>query len=81
MKRPKVRLYARINLKNGADAYVDPAWNRNRTLRVGYVIVAGAIEHHPEAIYYLRFKRPGLRRQSLSVGTDLDSGSNNFSEY
>lgn len=35
MKTPKVCLYIRIRRIDGADAFVDPAWNRNRTLREG----------------------------------------------
>lgn len=72
MKTPKVRLYIRIRRTNGRDAYVDPVWNRNRTLRAGYAVVGGKAEHHAEGIYYLRYKRAGESRQWVAVGSDPD---------
>lgn len=59
MKTPKVRLYIRIRRIDGADAFVDPAWNRNRTLRGGFAVVNGQPEQHSEGIYYLRYKCDG----------------------
>ncbi len=72
MKTHKVRLYLRIRRANGKDAFVDPAWNRNRTLRAGYALVAGNPEHHPEGVYYLRFLRNG-KRVWQAVGSDPDA--------
>jgi integrase/recombinase XerD len=61
MKTPKVRLYVRVRLFDGRHSFVDPSWNKNRTLRQGYALVAGQAEHHPEGIYYLRFLRDDKR--------------------
>lgn len=72
MKTPRVRLYVRIRRADRRDAYVDPVWNRNRTLRGGYALVDGQPEHHPEACYYLRYGRDG-KRVWESVGPDPDA--------
>lgn len=64
MRTPKVRLYIRVRLSAGHYSYLDPAWNKNRTLRAGYALVEGQPEHHPEGIYYLRFRR-GKKRTRL----------------
>jgi integrase/recombinase XerD len=61
VRSPKVRLYIRVRLHDGRDAFVDPIWNRNRTLRGGYGLIKGQPEHHPEGSYYLRFLRDGKR--------------------
>jgi len=50
MKTPKVRLYIRVLLAGGQYSFCDPVWNRNRTLRSGYALVAGQSEFHPEGI-------------------------------
>src|ERR1019366_3664038 len=71
MKAPKVRLYIRVRQSDGRYSYLDPAWNRNRTLRAGYALVAGQPEHHPEAVYYLRFLQ-GDKRVWQSVGAQPD---------
>ena len=71
MRTPKVRLYIRIRSADGRDAYADPAWNRNRTLRAAYAMVRGQAEHHPEGCYYLRYLRSG-KRVWQSVGSDAD---------
>jgi len=70
-KTPKVRLYIRIRRSNGTDAFVDPAWNRNRTLREGYALIEGELEHHREGVYYLRFLRNGKRIWER-IGQDAD---------
>jgi hypothetical protein len=72
VKTPKVRLYIRIRRSDGTDAFVDPAWNRNRTLREGYALVEGQPEHHLEGIYYLRFLRNG-KRVWEAVGSDANT--------
>jgi len=69
VKTPKVRLYIRVRRSDGRDSFVDPTWNRNRTLRVGYALIDGQPEHHPEGIYYLRFLRSG-KRVWEAVGSD-----------
>ena len=61
MRAFKVRLYIRVRLPDGRHSFLCPAWNKNRTLRAGYALVAGQPEHHPEAVYYLRFLRGGKR--------------------
>jgi hypothetical protein len=71
-KTPKVRLYIRIRRSNGTDAFVDPAWNRNRTLREGYALIEGELEHHPKGVYYLRFLRYGKRIWER-IGQDADA--------
>lgn len=71
MKAPKVRVYIRIRRPDGVDAYADPAWNRNRSLRGGYAVRGGRQEYHPEGIYYLRYARCGKRVWD-SVGKDPD---------
>ena len=73
MKAPKVRLYIRVRQSDGRYSYLDPAWNRNRTLRAGYALVAGLPEHHPEAVHYLRFLQGDKRVwQSVIVTTVAD---------
>ncbi len=59
MRKPKVRLYIRVRLPDGRDAFLDPVWNKNRTLRASYALVEGQPEHHSESTYYLRFLRGG----------------------
>lgn len=54
MRAKKVKLYIRIRRNDGKDAFVDPVWNRNKTLRGGYAQVDGSASHHPEGVYYLR---------------------------
>ena len=71
MKTPKVRLYMRVRRSDGRYSYLDPAWNRNRTLKAGYALVDGQPEYHPGAVYYLRFLRGG-RRLWEAVGTEPD---------
>jgi hypothetical protein len=71
VKTPKVRLYIRVRLSDGRDAFVDPAWNRNLTLRAGYALIDGQPEHHIEGIYYLRFLNDG-KRVWKAVGSDAD---------
>jgi hypothetical protein len=73
VKTPKVRLYIRIRL-DGRDAFVDPVWNRNRTLRECYALIDGRLEHHPEGVYYLRFLRNGKRVWN-TVGSDVDAAT------
>lgn len=68
----KVRLYIRIRRSDGQNAYVNPAWNRNRTLREGYALIGGIAEAHPEANYYLRYLR-GKKRVWESVGSAADA--------
>jgi integrase/recombinase XerD len=72
VKTPKVRLYIRVRLPDGCDAFVDPVWNRNRTLRAGYALIDGHPESHPEGSYYLRFLRDG-KRVWQPVGPDADA--------
>jgi integrase/recombinase XerD len=67
----KVRLYIRVRLPDGRHSFLEPAWNKNHTLRAGYALVAGRPEHHPEAVYYLRFLR-GQKRVWQAVGLDPD---------
>ena len=71
MKTPKVRLYMRVRRSDGRYSYLDPVWNRNRTLRASYALLEGQPEYHPEAVYYLRFLRGG-RRLWEAVGTEPD---------
>jgi integrase/recombinase XerD len=71
-KTPKVRLYMRTRSTEGRDVFLDPAWNRNHTLRAGYALAHGKPEHHPEGIYYLRFLRRG-KRVWQSVGSEADA--------
>jgi hypothetical protein len=61
VKTPKARLYIRVRLPDGRDAFLDPVWNRNRTLRVGYALTDEQPRHHPERVYYLRFLRDAKR--------------------
>jgi hypothetical protein len=71
-KTPKVRLHIRIRRPDGTDAFVDPAWSRNRTRRAGSALIDGQPEHHVEGIYYLRFLRDG-KRVWKAVGSDADA--------
>lgn len=71
-KAPKVRIYIRIRRSEGTDAFVGPAWNRNRTLRAGYALIDGLPEYHVEGVYYLRFLRDG-KRVWQAVGSDADA--------
>jgi hypothetical protein len=72
LKTRKVRWYVRVRRPDGRDAFVDPIWNRNRTLRAGYALVRGQPEQHPKACYYLRYLRGG-RPVWQSVGSDPDA--------
>ena len=72
MKSPKVRLYVRVRLSNGRNSYNDPVWNRNGSLRAGYALIDDQPQHHPEAIYYLRFLR-GSKRVWQAVGQEADA--------
>jgi integrase/recombinase XerD len=67
VRAPKVRLYIRIRRADGSDAYADPVWNRNRSLRDGYALIKGLPEHHPEGSYYLRFAKDESGCGSRSV--------------
>jgi integrase/recombinase XerD len=71
VRTPKVRLYIRVRLSDGRDAFLDPVWARNRTLRAGYALNEGQHEHHAEGVYYLRYLRNG-KRVWQSVGQDPD---------
>ncbi len=57
VKSPKVHLYIRVLTAAGGSVFAEPVWNKNRTLRAGYAEVDA--KHHPEGIYYLRFRRGG----------------------
>jgi integrase/recombinase XerD len=57
VKSPKVHLYIRVLTAAGGSVFAEPVWNKNRTLRAGYAEVDS--KHHPEGIYYLRFRRGG----------------------
>jgi integrase/recombinase XerD len=72
VKARKVRLYIRVRLVDGRSVFVDPVWNRNRTLRAGYALIDGVPEHHPEGCYYLRFLRWN-KRVRQAVGQDADA--------
>ena len=56
------------------DAFVDSAWSKNRTLCVGYALVFGQPEHHPEGSYSLRYLRDG-NAYLAAVGPDEDARS------
>ena len=71
MRAFKVRLYIRVRLPDGRHSFLDPAWNKNHTLRVGHAVVAGKPEHYPDATYYLRFLRND-KRVWRAVGRDPD---------
>ena len=71
MRAFRVRLYIRVRLPDGRHSFLEPAWNRNHTLRVGHALVAGKPEHYPGATYYLRFLRNG-KRVWQAVGRDPD---------
>jgi hypothetical protein len=71
MKTLKVRLYLRVQLSDRRNAFVDPVWNGNRTLRASYALIGGLPEHHPEGTYYLRFLRSG-KRVWQPLGPDPD---------
>jgi integrase/recombinase XerD len=74
VRSPKVRLYIRVRRPDGRHAYLDPAWNRNHTLRAGYALVGGQPEAHPEGIYYVRFLR-GDKRVWRAIGADADAAA------
>ena len=74
MRTLKIALYIRVRLATGRYAYAKPAWNKNRTLRQGYAMVAGKPECHPEGVYYLRFLR-GKKRTWSSVGPNPDQAN------
>jgi integrase/recombinase XerD len=72
VRTPKIRLYIRVRLSDGRDAFVDPVWNRNHTLRACYALVNGELEHHPEGVFYLRFLHNG-KRVWHRVGKEADA--------
>jgi integrase/recombinase XerD len=74
MRKLKVRLYIRVRLRGGDYAFLDPAWNKNHTLRAGYALVDGKAESHEEGIYYLRCLRDG-KRVWQAVGPEADAAA------
>ncbi len=71
MKALKVSLYIRVRVSRRKYSFVEPAWNKNRSLRAGCGLVNGQLEFHPEGIYYLRYLR-GTKRVWHAVGADAD---------
>lgn len=65
----KVRLLVRILRPNGCWTYAPAVYTTNRRLRACYALVAGTAQHHPEAVYYLRFNAHG-KRVWKNVGSD-----------
>ena len=68
---PEVTLYVRARSSDGRDKFPAPVWNRSRTLRAGYAMIAGQAEYHPEAVYYLRYLKLG-KRVWQNVGPEPD---------
>lgn len=65
----KAHLYIRIKLADGTRQYAEPVYAANRKLKPLYAILNAKPEHHPEAVYHLRYLRAG-KRVWESVGTD-----------
>ena len=63
-----VGLYIR---SDGRHSFLEPAWNRNHTLRPGYTLVAGKPTYFAHSVYYLRFLRGG-KRVWQAVGAEPD---------
>ena len=72
MKTPKVRLYIRVKRANGTYAFLDPAWNKNHTLRSGCALVEKRPETYQDWTYYLRYMR-GSKRVWEAVGAEPDA--------
>lgn len=67
----RVTIYIRIKRKDGSNAFERPAKSGNNRLKPLYALVKGKPEHHPEGIYYLRYRRDG-RNVWESVGSSED---------
>jgi len=65
----RARLYIRIRLKDGRHPFAEPVYSANNKIKPFYAVVNGKDEHHPEAVYYLRYARNGKRVWD-PVGTD-----------
>lgn len=56
-----VSLHVRIELADGRRVYRPPLFTKNNKLRAEYALVDGIPEHHPEAVFVLRYTEGGKR--------------------
>ena len=64
-----VSIYVRIALADGRRVYCPPVFTKNNKLRAEYARVDDIPEHHPEAVFVLRY-REGSTRVWKKVGKD-----------
>ena len=69
MPRPKPKLYLRFRTPDGRQPYCPVVYDSKSRLRTFWCLVSGVPEHHPEGVYYHRFKRDG-KWVWMSLGTD-----------
>ncbi len=69
MPVPVVRLKIRVRLVNGSRPFLDPVFSANGKLKPLQAVVNGKPEHHPEGVYFLRYRK-GEKRAWESVGSD-----------
>lgn len=65
----KVTLHVRIKTSDGKRRYCPPVLAANKKLRACWAMVDGKAEHHPEAVFALRYRENG-KRQWRQVGAD-----------
>ena len=56
MEKFRVGIYLRFRTPDGKQSpYRPAAWDSKKRLRMGWCLVAGVAQHHPEATYHLRY--------------------------
>ncbi len=74
MKKPVVRLKIRVRMPDGSYPFLDPVFVGNNKLKPGYALVNGKAEHHPEGIYYIRYRK-NAKQEYEPVGSDAQLAS------
>ena len=69
MPRRKPKLYLRFRTPDGKQPYCPVVYDSKSRLRPFWCLVNGIPEHHPEGVYYHRFKRD-RKWVWMSLGTD-----------
>jgi hypothetical protein len=70
MKTPTVKVYCRIAQPDGSYPYKPAVYGKNHQISAGYALVDKKPQHHPEAVYYLRFSDASGKQVWERVGTD-----------
>ena len=70
MKTPTVKVYCRIAQPDGSYPYKPAVYGKNHQISAGYALVDKKPQHHPEAVYYLRYSDAAGKQVWERVGTD-----------